>query len=547
MKTGLALLTHASIPHHYWSHAFATAVYLINRMPTQTLNLSSPYQKKFSTAPNYSKLRVFGCLCYPWLRPYTAHKLESRSKPCVFIGYSLTQSGYYCLDPSNSRIYVSRHVKFVESEFPFTSLSGSSSTPHPSPPIPTWNPAPVHLNSPTLPFPPQDPVEPTQSPPITALPPRSPMPSLPSIPTTHSSNPNPNSLSPPPISSTHPMTTRAKNNIHKPITKLNLHTCLHKPNSLEPTTVTQALHDPQWRKAMADECDALVRNGTWELVPPDPTQNIVGCKWIFKIKRNIDGSIDRFKARLVAKGFHQRPGIDYLDTFSPVVKPTTIRVVLSLAVSQGWPLRQLDVNNAFLQGHLSETVHMQQPQGFVDQDRPSYVCKLRKAIYGLKQAPRAWYHELRAFLLHSGFKNSHTDTSLFVLHTDKQRLFILVYVDDLIVTGDNGSMINSFVAALAARFSIKDLGQLKCFLGVEVVPNQQGILLSQRRYILDILARAKMSDAKPVSTPLPTSPPLLKTGPPLSDPSQYRTIVGSLQYLLITRPDIAFAVSKLSQ
>lgn len=130
------------------------------------------------------------------------------------------------------------------------------------------------------------------------------------------------------------MTTRVKNNIHKPIQKLTLHTQLSTPIALEPTTVTQALKDPQWCRAMSKEYDALVRNGTWELVPADPSHNVVGCKWIFHIKRHSDGSVDRFKARLVAKGFHQRPGVDYHDTFSPVVKPTTIRLVLSLAVSQ---------------------------------------------------------------------------------------------------------------------------------------------------------------------------------------------------------------------
>ncbi|KAL5568103.1 hypothetical protein UlMin_024678 [Ulmus minor] len=152
------------------------------------------------------------------------------------------------------------------------------------------------------------------------------------------------------------MRTRAKNNIRKPIQKLNLHTQLSKPLDLEPTTPTQALKDPKWRKAMSEEYDALVRNGTWELVPSNPSQNVVGCKWNFRTKCNSDGSIDRFKARLVAKGFHQRPGIDYYDTFSPVVKPTTIRLVLSIAVSCGWILRQLDVNNAFLQGTLTEHV-----------------------------------------------------------------------------------------------------------------------------------------------------------------------------------------------
>lgn len=161
---------------------------------------------------------------------------------------------------------------------------------------------------------------------------------------------------------------------------------------------------------------------------------------------------------------------------------------------------------------------MQQPPCFVDQDHPSYVCTLLKAIYGLKQAPRAWYHELRTFLLQSGFNNSHADTSLFVLTTSGHIIYILVYVDDLIITGDNNQLVDSFVNALAHRFSLKDLGSLSYFLGVEVVPNQHGILLSQQRYILDILARTKMIEAKPVLTPISTSPPLmLKSGTPLTN------------------------------
>lgn len=150
------------------------------------------------------------------------------------------------------------------------------------------------------------------------------------------------------------------------------------------------------------------------LIPLDDSQNLVGCKWIFRTKRKSDGSIDGFKALLVAKGFHQHPRVDYHDTFNPVVKPTTVRIVLSIAVNRSWTLRQLDVNNAFLQGHLSDDVCMYQPPGFVDKDNPTYVCKLHKAIYGLKQAPRAWYHELRTFLLQCGFQNSYADTSFFV-------------------------------------------------------------------------------------------------------------------------------------
>ena len=139
---------------------------------------------------------------------------------------------------------------------------------------------------------------------------------------------------------------------------------------------------------MSEEVTTLLQHGMWELVPPTPGQNLVGCKFVFRKKRNPDGTINRYKARLVAKGFHQRPGIDYSQTFSPVVKPATIRLLLTIAVMHGWPLRQLDINNAFLHGNLEETVFMHQPPGFEDPSQPQHICKLKKSIYGLKQAPR---------------------------------------------------------------------------------------------------------------------------------------------------------------
>ncbi|RVW91845.1 Retrovirus-related Pol polyprotein from transposon RE2 [Vitis vinifera] len=264
--------------------------------------------------------------------------------------------------------------------------------------ITTWLPPPLRI--PNLPLvPPLNPsstVDAQQQSPSAASPPLDLSATSPPTPSREPSHPyNPQHPSPhisppePQPQPTHPMTTRAKNNIRKPITKLNLHTQLTKSDDHEPTTLTQALKDHKWRRAMSEEYDALVKNGTWALVPPDSSPNLVGCKWIFRTKRKYDGSIDRFKAQLVAKDFNQHPGIDYHDTFNPVVKPTTVRIVLSIAVSRGWSLRQLDVNNAFLQGHLSENVYMSQPPGFVDKDNPSYVCKLNKAIYGLKQAPRA--------------------------------------------------------------------------------------------------------------------------------------------------------------
>ena len=414
VETGLTLLSHASLPLTLWTYAFSTAVYLINRMPTQTLNLSSPFDLIFQTPPNYSKLKIFGCLCYPWLRPYSSHKLEPRSIPCVFLGYSLSQSAYLCLDPTTSKTYVSRHVQFVETIFPYAIRQIPYHNPT-TPDVSDWIP-------PALTIPIHPPVQPPSYTPEDRAPELAPT----ADPVTNTSTvpqssalvvqPSPPTPSNSAIVPCHPMITRARNNITKPIQKLNLHTQLSSLSCLEPTSVGQALKDPTWRQAMSAEYDALVRNGTWELVSPTGFVNLVGCKWIFRIKRHSNGSIDRFKARLVAKGFHQRPGVDYLETFSPVIKPTTVRLVLSIAVSNGWTLRQLDINNAFLQGHLSETVYMAQPPGFIDADKPNHICKLHKAIYGLKQAPRAWYHELRQFLIASGFKNSHSDTSLFILH-----------------------------------------------------------------------------------------------------------------------------------
>jgi hypothetical protein len=222
------------------------------------------------------------------------------------------------------------------------------------------------------------------------------------------------------------MQTRSKNNIFKPKTlpKGLIRYPLPKAliattssNDIEPTSYTTASKHPAWRDAMNIEFDALLSNGTWTFVPQTSNMNIVGCKWVFRLKRKVDGSIDRHKACLVAKGFYQQPGIDFGETYSPVVKPTTIRLVLSLAISAGWPVRQIDVYNAFLHGWLSEDVYMTQPPGFIHPQFRHHVCKLHKVLYGLKQATRAWFSRLSDRLLELGFLSSHSDSSLFICRT----------------------------------------------------------------------------------------------------------------------------------
>ncbi|KAH9680736.1 retrovirus-related pol polyprotein from transposon RE1 [Citrus sinensis] len=367
-----------------------------------------------------------------------------------------------------------------------------------------------------------------------------------SLPGNNSSHPTENTNTPHP---SHPMQTRSKNNIFRPKTIFTLTATKHPiPLSLEPTSVSQALKQKEWTNAMREELHALAKNGTWDLVPRESHHNVVGCKWVFRIKRNPDGSVARYKARLVAKGFNQRPGLDYTETFSPVIKPTTIRVGLSIAISSGWPINQLDVNNAFLHGHLDEEVFMSQPPGFIDPSRPHHVCRLQKSLYGLKQAPCAWFTELKNFILSQGFVNCHSDSSLFVYTNKSIRVYFLVYVDDLLITGNSMTLIRHVITALSHKFSIKDLGPLNFFLGVEVIPTSNGLFLSQQKYIRDLLARFNMESIKETATPLSSTTHLiLNDGSPPVDASRYRSLIGGMQYLSLTRPDVSYAINKLAQ
>ena len=219
---------------------------------------------------------------------------------------------------------------------------------------------------------------------------------------------------------------------------------------------------------MDAEFHALQTNQTWRLVDPPPGRHIVGCKWVFKVKQKADGSVDRYKARLVAKGFTQRQGIDYTDTFSPVMKATTVRLILSIAVSRGWSLRQVDVQNAFLHGDIQEEVYMCQPPGYVDSKHPNRVCRLQKSLYGLKQSPRAWYSKLSSKLQSMGFIPSKADTSLFVFADQRVIIYMLIYVDDIIITGSCKQAVDVLMAKLRDSFASKDLGKLSYFLGIEI-------------------------------------------------------------------------------
>lgn len=626
VELGRSLLNHASVPYKYWPYAFSTAVYTINRLPSSLLQGKTPFECLFHESPNYDELRVFGSLCYPWLKPYSPHKLAPKSSSCVFLGYSKLHKGYTCLEVSSGRIFISRHVLFFEQVFPFKTLNDNlsltkaadSPTSIPLPPVPNMlhsqagilGKSPIdgtvfcpNLNYSTLQqhfdqersntatgfellsnSAPHTPIRsvslnadqtevgstPIASSPVVPLNTNQAelisfrrTDSLPSPTTTRtvSLNPSPNPLSQPasvlelqshepaplPIK-THTMVTRKQTGNLKPQqpwSPQSHHACV--PDFV-PTSYTQAIKQSKWREAMIQELNALIQTGTWELVPRQQAQNVVGCKWVFRIKQRSDGSIERYKARLVAKGYHQRPGIDYFETFSPVVKPTTIRIVLSLAVSNDWLIKQLDVSNAFLHGDLDSEVYMEQPPGFCDQNKPDYVCRLRRSLYGLRQAPRQWYKRLNQALINHGFRVSPADSSLFHYVKNNVTLFALVYVDDIILTGTCSHTLNNIILSLQSEFMLKDLGSLEYFLGMEATKTTDGLLLTQQKYITDLLQKANMSECRGISTPAATKGTVTSlANQSFSDPTLYRSIVGGLQYLSLTRPEVCYSVHKVSQ
>ncbi|WVZ91848.1 hypothetical protein U9M48_037970 [Paspalum notatum var. saurae] len=270
---------------------------------------------------------------------------------------------------------------------------------------------------------------------------------------------------------------------------------------------------------MEEEYTTLLANQTWDLVPPPPGGNVVTGKWIWMHKRRADGTLDLYKARWVLRGFTQRPGVDYDETFSPVVKPATVRTVLSLALSCSWPVHQLDVKNAFLHGTLTETVY----------------C----SSSGL-------YSRFATFLVTLGFTEAKSDTSLFVYRHGDEMAYLLLYVYDIVLTASSQHLFHRIITSLQQEFAMKDLGVLHHFLGVIVEPRPSGLLLHQRQYTLDILERTEMTDCNPCSTPVDTQAKLSEdAGPPVADPTAYRSLAGALQYLTFIRPDITYAVQQV--
>ncbi|CAL9003035.1 unnamed protein product [Prunus brigantina] len=308
---------------------------------------------------------------------------------------------------------------------------------------------------------------------------------------------------------------------------------------IEPKTFEEAVKDEACQKAMENEIEMIEKNKTWELVDRPTDKPVIGVKWVYKTKLNLDGTVQKNKARLVAKGYSQKPGIDFNETFAPVAKLDTIRTLVALAAQKGWKLFQLDVKSAFLNGVLHEKVYVDQPPGFMVKNKEDKVYRLKKALYGLKQAPRSWYEEINSYFTKAGFQRSPSKATLYVKAAESGSIIVSLYVDDIIYTGSSKTLMMEFKTEMMRQNEMIDLGLLHHFLGLGVIQTESYIFVHQKKYAKTLLDKFGFKDCKAVVTPLSMNEKLSKEDESeQADEGVYRQIVGSLLYLTATRPDI---------
>lgn len=316
----------------------------------------------------------------------------------------------------------------------------------------------------------------------------------------------------------------------------------------EPRDFSEARESKEWTRYCEEEIESIEKNQTWILVDLPVGGKPIGLKWVFKIKRSSDGSINKFKAWLVAKGYVQRHGIDFDEVFPPIARIETIRLLVNLAATNGWEVHHLDVKTSFLHGELKDIVYVTQPEGFEEKGYEGKVYKLNKVLYGLRQAPRAWKNKLNQILCDLEFNKCAKEPSVYRKAVNGELLIVSVYVYDLFVTGTSMKVIDKFKKRMATKFDMSDLAKLTYYLGIEVCQYGGGISLVQKRYATKILEDAGLINCNPSLTPMELGLKLSKAeGAREVDATMYRKNVGCLRYLLHTRPDLSFSVGVLSR
>ena len=530
-----SMMAQANLPVSYWGDALLTAAYVLNLVPSKSVT-STPYELWTGRKHVLAHLKPWGSVAFVRDISHPHGKLGPRGKKCIFIRYSEHSKGYVLIgeqtDGSVTEIE-SRDVTFLENEFPKKGEIDKEfhlrEIIDPSNTSPTIQPMEVDANSNDLP----------------QLSGRNTL------------------VDDSSLMKSQEFEMRRSNRGKIPRRRFEIEgeafmVALH--DDLEPKSVHEALSCPnseKWNSAIGEELDSMKVNHVWDLVDLPPDRRAIGNKWVFKIKYKADGSIDRYKARLVAKGYTQQEGIDYEETFSPVVRFASIRLILSIVAGLDLELHQMDVKTAFLNGELEEEIYMEQPNGFIVKGQENKVCKLKRSIYGLKQSSRQWYFRFHRAITSYDFTMINEDHCVYVKNTGQSFVILSLYVDDILLAGNNMEFLTTIKEWLSSNFEMKDIGEADYVLGVKIHRDRSRRLLalSQESYIRKILERFKMHTCNPIDTPIAKGEGLsLSMCPKTPDKKKemekvpYASAVGSLMYaMMCTRPDICYAVGLVSR
>ncbi|GKA82599.1 zinc finger, CCHC-type containing protein [Tanacetum coccineum] len=501
LSTTRSMMKAMKLPLTFWAEAVRHAIYILNRVPTRALIDKTPYEALYNRKPNLENLRIFGCTAYAKITIPHLKKLDDRSIPMIYLGTSFVEEG---VDNENATPFNTEINDNVDNTYQDSITDPNSLI---TPPTYTYNPHSEEEEEAT----------------------------------TSSMENLGNRFDDTPVRGFKNLTEIYENTHEVETENLLL-------MEEEPRTYKEASTDKKWIEAMKIELDSINKNNTWALTTLPPNQKAIGLKWVFKTKRDAKGNIIKYKARLVAKGYVQEQGIDFDEVFAPVARIETVRLILALAAYHGWQVHHLDVKSAFLHGNLKEEVYVTQPEGFVQQGNSGKVYKLTKALYGLRQAPRAWNVKLDQTLKSLDFKKCNLEQAVYTKRSKNSTLIVGVYVDDLIITGTPKKEIKVFKSQMEEKFEMSDLGLLAYYLGNEVTQTGGEITIKQTGYINKILKETSMMDSNDTKIPMD---PGTKVGQMAKmkpvDTTYYRSLIGSLRYLLHTRPDLSYAVGLLSR
>ena len=535
MEKVRAMLADSGLPKALWAEAIVTASLLRNVSPFKD-NAKTPFQMFYGKAPSIARLRTFGCRAYIHTPKEKRGKLDDVSTPGIMVGYAENTKGYRILLDDQETVVISRDVVFDETsrrgkESTVVS-AGSSDNQDDKPPeqdgddSDSGNDSGDDANGAG-----GDNGE--------------------SGGNSDGHDTEPGDDPAPPSAPIKRYPTRSRN-APSEWWRAQSTASSFLADITEPSTAEQALngdHANEWRTAMDEEMASLLENETWNLEKLPPGAMAIPVKWVFKVKRDADGNVDRFKARLVAKGFKQREGIDFDEVYAPVGKFSTLRTLIAKVTAEDMELHQLDVKTAFLNGYLEEDLWIEQPPGY-EEGGPDMACHLKKSLYGLKQAPRAWHARLHEELDKIGFKASQADPGLHI--SKGLKAYVLIYVDDILIASKNMRNGKRIKDLLQQAFDARDLGEASYFLGISITRDRgsKTTKLSLERMTKEIVETYGLTDGKTKGVPLSPSIKLAKEEGDMLDKEAYpySQLVGSLMYLAVTtRPDISYAVGALAR